>query len=282
MYACVCACRSVDRMIALIKNNNLLNTSTYRELASQRSLKMKRSHQRNGTAPKQNKTQNATSKVSYTQGSALVPPLLVLICPAFAMVLSYTITQLNGSPTNLLAEIRDGGLLALLKKAWLPYILGSAVAWKYILPYAAFQLLLMRILPGKMTKGPVTPAGNVPEYKANGLLAYFVTIVTFFVCAYGLKLFNPADIYDHYLEIIGAMNVVSLVFCALLCLKGQFMPSTTDHGASGNILFDYYWGTELYPRIFGWDVKMFTNCRYPLRGSPLSFTDVVNGMYRML
>ena len=233
---------------------------------------MKRSHQRNGSAPKQNETKNATSKVSYTQGSALVPPLLVLICPAFAMVLSYTITQLNGSPTNLLAEIRDGGLLALLKKAWLPYILGSSVAWKYILPYAAFQLLLMRILPGKMTKGPVTPAGNVPEYKANGLLAYFVTIVTFFVCAYGLKLFNPADIYDHYLEIIGAMNVVSLVFCALLCLKGQFMPSTTDHGASGNILFDYYWGTELYPRIFGWDVKMFTNCRYPLRGSPLSFT----------
>merc|ERR1711957_88441 len=24
---------------------------------------------------------------------------------------------------------------------------------------------------------------------------------------------------------------------------------------------DFYWGMELYPRIFGWDVKMFTNCR---------------------
>lgn len=224
---------------------------------------MKRPRQQSGSTPKQNGTlsNNTTSKVSYTQGSAIVPPLLMFVCPAFAMVLSYTITQLNGSPVNLLAEIREGGLLALLKKAWLPYILGSPVAWKYIIPYAIFQLLLMRVLPGTMTKGPVTPAGNVPEYKANGLLAYFVTIVTFFVCAYGLKLFNPADIYDHYLEIIGAMNVVSLVFCALLCLKGQYMPSSTDHGASGNILFDYYWGTELYPRIFGWDVKMFTNCR---------------------
>ncbi len=23
-----------------------------------------------------------------------------------------------------------------------------------------------------------------------------------------------------------------------------------------------YWGTELYPRVLGWDVKQFTNCRF--------------------
>ncbi|RYY71412.1 hypothetical protein EON63_21740, partial [archaeon] len=30
----------------------------------------------------------------------------------------------------------------------------------------------------------------------------------------------------------------------------------------GNLIMDYFWGTELYPRILGWDVKQFTNCRF--------------------
>ena len=28
------------------------------------------------------------------------------------------------------------------------------------------------------------------------------------------------------------------------------------------MLFDFFWGTELFPRVFGWDVKQFTNCRF--------------------
>ena len=156
------------------------------------------------------------------------------------------------------------GLFATIYKAWVPYMFGSWTAWKFIIPFAAFELILMRVLPGKMTKGPVTPAGNTPIYKANGMLAYLVTLAAYFVCAYILKIFNPADIYDHILEIIGAMNVVSLIFCLGLVIKGSLSPSSTDCGRSGNFLFDYYWGTELYPRILGWDVKMFTNCRFGL------------------
>ncbi len=212
----------------------------------------------NGKQP--TKSIEDATKFSYTQ--AIIPPLLVFLCPAFAMVLSYTIVKLNGSPYALFVMVKSEGLVELLNNAWLPYIFGSKVAWGYILPYAAFQLILMRILPGRETKGPITPAGNIPVYKANGLLSYFVTLATFFGCAYGLNLFDPADIYDHYMEIIGAMNVVSLGFCALLVVKGSVFPSSTDNGTSGNVLFDYYWGTELYPRVLGWDIKMFTNCRW--------------------
>ena len=222
----------------------------------------------NGTGQYVNGKQSTKSiiedakKFSYTQGAAVIPPLLVFLCPAFAMVLSYTFVKLNGSPYALFAMVKSDGWIGLFQNAWLPYIFGSKMAWCYILPYAAFQLILMRILPGKETKGPITPAGNVPVYKANGLLSYFVTLAAFFGCAYGLNLFDPADIYDHYLEIIGAMNVVSLVFCALLIAKGRILPSSTDNGTSGSVLFDYYWGTELYPRVLGWDIKMFTNCRW--------------------
>ena len=47
-------------------------------------------------------------------------------------------------------------------------------------------------------------------------------------------------------------------------MKGLYFPSTTDCGTTGNFIVDFYWGTELYPRIFGWDVKVFTNCRFGL------------------
>jgi hypothetical protein len=41
----------------------------------------------------------------------------------------------------------------------------------------------------------------------------------------------------------------------------------TLHGLTLYLLYlgtrpPYYWGTELYPRIFGFDVKVFTNCRF--------------------
>ena len=207
-------------------------------------------------------------RTTYTKDGFLTP-LLLFLCPAFAMVLSYTIVKLDGQILNLVQEVRKNGILDLFAKAWLPYVFGSALAWKFIVPFSVFQLILMRVLPGKMTQGPVTPAGNIPVYKANGLLSFFVTVITFFVAAYGFKLFNPAEVYDHYLEIIGALNVVSLVFCLFLYTKGRLIPSSTDSGASGNFLFDYFWGTELYPRIFGWDVKQFTNCRFGLMAWPL-------------
>lgn len=214
-----------------------------------------------GATPKQ--------QISYMHSSSVYPALLVFLCPFFVMLFSYTIVKLDGSPTALLQEIRQKGIGRILYSAWVPYIFGSTKAWKFILPYAMFQLALMKILPGKLTKGPITPAGNIPIYKANGMLAYLVTLTTYFVCAYILKLFNPADIYDHYLEFIGAMNVLSLIFCFGIYLKGRLIPSTTDCGASGNFIFDYYWGTELYPRILDWDIKMFTNCRFGMMGWPL-------------
>lgn len=58
------------------------------------------------------------------------------------------------------------------------------------------------------------------------------------------------------------MNLFALLFCAFLYVKGLTFPSSADCGSTGNLVFDYFWGTELYPRILGWDVKQFTNCRY--------------------
>jgi 7-dehydrocholesterol reductase len=135
-------------------------------------------------------------------------------------------------------------------------------AWKLIASFLGTQLVLMRVVPGKTSFGPVTPGGNVPQYKSNGFQCFALSIALFFAGAFQWELYNGGIVYDFLPQIISAMNVFSYVFCLLLYVKGAFLwPSSSDCGSSGNAVFDFYWGTELYPRIFGWDVKLFTNCR---------------------
>jgi len=75
------------------------------------------------------------------------------------------------------------------------------------------------------------------------------------------ELFPLSIIYDLLGEILSANCVASLVFCLLLYIKGALAPSSTDHHISGNFIFDYFWGVELYPRVGALDLKMLVNCR---------------------
>jgi 7-dehydrocholesterol reductase len=198
-----------------------------------------------------------------------MPLILMILCPPAVSVFWYTATALNGSFQTFWQLVSSQGLFPILAKIWLPVIFGTPAAWKSLATFAAFQLFLMKAVPGKPFAGPVTPKGNTPIYKANGLACFLITIVTFFLASFKLQLFSPTILYDHLGPILGALNSFSLLFCLFLYFKGKKAPSSTDHGASGYRLFDYYWGTELYPRIYGWDIKMFTNCRFGMMGWPL-------------
>lgn len=203
-------------------------------------------------------TLNTLKRLRNTIG----PLILILACPPFALLMWYTNTTLNGSLYALWQMLLHQGVFTTVYHIWQPYLFGSATAWKIIFLFAIFELALMHLLPGKKFHGPLTPKGNIPEYKANGVAAFFTTLIVFCVCSFYLQLFPATIIYDNFGSIIAALNIASLIICAMLYLKGRFAPSSSDSGITGNLLFDYYWGTELYPRVFGWNVKMFINCRF--------------------
>ncbi len=192
----------------------------------------------------------------------VIPLALIVACPPGAMLIWYTHTQLGGSVGELASFVGEHGPWGAIARIWGPVFFGTAKGWAIIGIFAAVQLALMRLLPGKRFEGPITPNGNVPVYKANGVAAFAVTMLGYAGLSWGAGLFKASVIYDNLGGVFGALNVFSLVFCLGLYLKGRFAPSTTDCGYSGNFIFDYYWGTELYPRVFGWDLKMFTNCRF--------------------
>ena len=196
----------------------------------------------------------------------VVPLVFIGACPPIVMVLWYTNTALGGSLHALLQLFGREGVLTTVYVIWRPVIFGTPEAWAILAVFAGIQLLLMRIVPGKAFQGPLTPQGNVPTYTDNGFACFVISMVLFLLAAYGFGVISPTIVYDHFAGLLGALNLFSLLFCIALYVKGRMAPSSSDSGTSGNPVFDYYWGTELFPRILGWDVKRFVACRFGLMG----------------
>lgn len=189
------------------------------------------------------------------------PLFLMAICPPAALFMWYTNSSLEGSFSTLFSLFKEEGILQTIPQTIAPFLIGSPLAWKIILGFIVFQLILIRILPGKSFKGPITPQGNIPTYKENGLSAFIITMLSFAGASFGLHLFSASILYDNLGNILGALNLFSLFFCGFLYYKGRYFPSSSDSSLTSNPLFDYYWGTELYPRIGGFSLKHIITCR---------------------
>jgi len=128
-----------------------------------------------------------------------------------------------------------------------------------------FVGFLLEFLPGKIETGPETATGHVPKYVDNALLHCLVSSVLFYLGS-NLgpgKYYDFGIMYDVFPESIAVLNIFGISFCIFLMYKGLHYPSTADSGSSGSLVKDFLWGTELYPRLWGWwDLKRFVNCRF--------------------
>jgi len=188
--------------------------------------------------------------------------VLILLCPLFALTFWYTCKEHKGSFIDMFKKVSElvkssdfKGINDLWPNQFNP------LAWKIISGYMLFEILLMKFVPGKVFKATVTPSGHIPIYNANGVQCYLITVISLIIGGY-YNYIQPAIVYDMMGELLASMNFFAIFFCILLTVKGLNFPSTADSGSNGNIIVDYFWGTELYPRILGVDVKQFTNCRF--------------------
>ena len=158
---------------------------------------------------------DSTTRIPKWIHRYLIPLTLLTLCPPTVFVFWYTATALDGSFQNFWHLVWNQGLFSTVASIWFPVFFGSATAWKIIASFAAFQLFLMKAVPGKPFVGPITPKGNVPIYKANGLACFIITFATFFL-ATKFQLFSATIIYDNLGPILGALNCFSLLFCLFL------------------------------------------------------------------
>ena len=199
----------------------------------------------------------------------VAPLALMCAVPNLVIILWFTSAKCDGSYMKMIEHFYGKSPLVALLEMWKSSGGYSPEIGYILLGFAIWGLVLIKLLPGKTVYGPVTPKGNVPVYKDNGFTYFIVTLIAFFGLTYFFKTnygVSSSIVYDRFGQVLNTLNLFSLVFCVILYFKGRFFPSTTDNGYTGNFVFDYYWGTELYPRFFDLDVKLFTNCRFGLMG----------------
>ena len=202
------------------------------------------------------------------------PLFLILVCPITVVLMWLTYTEYGGSVVSMLSEIDMGNFFQILPKP-------TVLACKILLIFAAIEGVLMIMLPGKTYTAPVTPSGNTIRYKDNGFLAWIITHLLLFIFAYELKWFPLTVVYDNFGSILTTCSVFSLLFCVFLYIKGIWFPSSNDINKSGNLIFDYYWGVELHPRIFGFDLKQFMICRLAMMGWSLIILSFMAKQYEI-
>eukprot|EP01038_Epipyxis_sp_PR26KG_P007497 gene7497-10214_t len=184
---------------------------------------------------------------------------LLLVSPLFCIAFVVVCCEYHGDVFSFVNAVTSVGIKEYFLTKW-PTVFDATV-WQYIFGYMALELFLMRFIPGKEFKSTITSTGHIPVYNANGIQCYIITVGLLCSTTY-LGYFDPTFVYDNFSKFIASMNLFATIFCAVLVFKGKYFPSTKDNGSNGSLIVDYFWGRELYPRILGWDVKQFTNCRF--------------------
>lgn len=123
--------------------------------------------------------------------------------------------------------------------------------------------MLYFILPGKVAKGVKLADGSQLEYPLNGLLSQVVTlfVIIDLHLVYGPE-YGFEWIADHYLQ----LSVATIVFSflqALFLYPYSFLGKKllAAGGNSGNVIYDFFIGRELNPRIRYLDLKYFNELR---------------------
>ncbi|MEU2563044.1 hypothetical protein ABZ626_27420 [Streptomyces longispororuber] len=189
----------------------------------------------------------------------LLPSLLVIVTPPLVLLLVTLVMAFDGALAPLVTPSDWPRLAAALPRP-------SAPAALMLCGFVVAEALLLRLLPGRTVRGPVTPAGVRPSYRANGPLALLVTHLVHLLASAGLGWFSPGVLYDRFGELLTTSCVLCLLLCAGLYVKGLRRPSGPDHGSTGRPVLDFFWGTELHPVIGGVDLKQLFNCRVGMMG----------------
>src|SRR5262245_36085574 len=124
-----------------------------------------------------------------------IPLFLIVCCPPTIILLWMVAVQNDGSLTEFLRTTTWEDFAV-------RFPLPSFAAAKILLSWALLQLALLVVLPGKKHFGPVTPMGNQPHYKLNGVAAFLVTHILIGLAVFSLALFSPTIVYDDFGEIL--------------------------------------------------------------------------------
>lgn len=118
------------------------------------------------------------------------------------------------------------------------------------------QLLLAFTMPGFIQEGlPVSSlGGKTLKYNCNAFVSLYATIIIVGTCHF-TSIFNLADIIELYGPLLTVASITGFVLAGIIYILGD------GYRMSGNLIYDYFMGSILNPRLGSVDIKMWAEIR---------------------
>ncbi|XP_026802772.3 delta(14)-sterol reductase LBR isoform X1 [Pangasianodon hypophthalmus] len=200
-------------------------------------------------------TPQQTSKTTDLEfGGRIGVFFLLLLLPVVVLALLILCGQKDSS---LLSFPR---MLPTLDSLWDWQVFGITLLW------LLFQAVLSLLPIGKVVNGMPLKNGKTLKYRINGFYALLVSAV-----AVGAGVYNGVDlgyIHTHFLQFYTSALLVSILLSIYLFVRSR-SASDDDRAPAGNsgyVIYDFFMGRELNPRIKNFDIKFFCEMRPGLIG----------------
>lgn len=123
--------------------------------------------------------------------------------------------------------------------------------------WIAFQVFLSLLPLGKVVEGVTLKDSRKLKYRLNGFFSLVISLVAFAACLY-YKLPVVNLIYDKFLAMMTHAIILSFALSKILYLKAWFEGAGfSEHGNTGNFIYDFFMGKQLNPQISNFDLKFF-------------------------
>uniref|UniRef100_A0A672FID2 Delta(14)-sterol reductase LBR n=1 Tax=Salarias fasciatus TaxID=181472 RepID=A0A672FID2_SALFA len=144
--------------------------------------------------------------------------------------------------------------------------LWDAQALGLVLLWILFQALLYVLPVGKLSEGMPLRSGKRLKYRTNGFFAVAVTAAA--VAAAVHQGVDLTYIHARFLQLAVATFLLSLLLSVYLYVRSRYAAADqlAIGGNSGNVVYDFFKGRELNPRIRDFDLKFFCEMRPGLIG----------------
>ena len=176
--------------------------------------------------------------------------LMMLLLPPFTYYMWNCVVEFGGalvSPAGLLGKIPA------------PTLTSVAIFFGWFFLHVVLQIAA----PGKTAYGLPLADGQRLAYKMNGLFSFWFSIAVAVLVVY-FGLLSPSVLYDQFGPLLTTVNLFTLALSLYLYWLGKASPK--PERITGNVVYDFFMGTALNPRIGSFDLKLFCEARPGLIG----------------
>ncbi|XP_067680334.1 delta(14)-sterol reductase TM7SF2-like [Haliotis asinina] len=222
---------------------------------SLRSVEQLKTEVRNNMADKKEKGKSAPMTRVTEFGGPIGAVFITLSLP---LVMYYI---------NLACTKAKCSILELPKMPKNPWILFDMEATLLFFGWLAFQAVLALIPIGQVVDGQPLQSGKRLKYRCNGFFAFVASVIAFGICVY-FDVPLVKMVHAKFYRIMTSAILFSFILSIFLYIKARTVAASqlAPGGNTGNVLYDFFIGHELNPRIGSFDLKFFCELRPGLIG----------------